>query len=1205
MEGLSVICSGLGEIEIKKKKYDDDDDDGVPITYKKNEFCLDNLKDLQRFLRRDDPQSRDVFNQVCKWNTVAKDLIPIIEYCNDDRELVISAEDDWKLVQLVLTLFRNILAIQDISLQQVAAGSATIFLTLRDKFLELLFHENVMDLMIVLTQHVGGTRGYLSQDKLLLLDIFHYIFLGQEPEFIAKAPQKASKDQDAKESCNHLRSIMEKEETKRRLSRQRKLDRHSQFSGTFFRLAMDGSKTLVKGNPCATSSRDTVQRGPLKRIVWDEQGRLSSSKNILELLHDFVNQFLSVGYHGLMQSIRKDIEKEHHAIQSNDVAIFFQVAQFITAFQYHKLSSKILGVVKWWDVGDEFMWLMSISVNYVTLLKFIWQPKMENDISEVPVNKYADNTLFQGDICGPIAATMNEAMFILVISKWHYAFDGLKETGDYKFLSAAGSLMKNMVCAACLINRISTSLHKHRAIRMLDLVFKVLPEENSKEPQTARVLLYKIFYDQTDQGMTQFLLNLIKSFNNRKQPKSDLADLIEMIHVVLRLMENLQARGTLRVSKKTRKGRKKKIVEKATADFQLRQEDDNVTTEFSNNSKSDGKESIPVFNQSEDLELPEMNKSNTDEPSHQTKDLDIPLITKNDNGAESTQMENKKSTHSLDDMADGTGESSEDDEPAATNEVDFKVSTLVSSFANNTIIQNLCWLLKFYKNNSARTNHYIICMLQRICDDLELSPMIYQLSLLTIFNDILVEQKSSSSKEYANIVSFLTNLIRRMLRKMKSKPLLFVEILFWKTRRDCHYISSESLLHELGNLKKESKNWGSGSARDEGEVDSSREKRGIGRRSIADSLGDDEADFVISQEPDYQKDEDSYVQKLTKKSQRNGENTGETNKSISSSSNSEIGGLENSDDAQNKGKTLELKSLQVSKRKRRLAFDEELDTSMKNLSEKNPTRKRVRAFSKEQEDQIKSLFDQFKDNKRCSHMIASALEADNIFTPAQVSRKIKQLGLRAPQKKGLSKMKKHLIEEDGKDFVENEGEKESDEETLLSVMKRRKNGAKSTIVSEEVTTKVDRKRMPESTPLQDDSDQEILSSVLKKRSKKRISKAQNKIQMTTSVEDIRAGVSKDAVQRDAFSPEEDAGLSDKNTMLDLSDQDDNAKADQVTSTSIGKQVDELLINNADQNLHRQIRDELEDSGDEFEPKALKLMVPRRKSKMVIDFEDDD
>ena len=54
-------------------------------------FQADNLKDLLRFLRRDDPQNRDVFKQVCRWNTVSKDLIPIIEHCQDDRNLVLNA----------------------------------------------------------------------------------------------------------------------------------------------------------------------------------------------------------------------------------------------------------------------------------------------------------------------------------------------------------------------------------------------------------------------------------------------------------------------------------------------------------------------------------------------------------------------------------------------------------------------------------------------------------------------------------------------------------------------------------------------------------------------------------------------------------------------------------------------------------------------------------------------------------------------------------------------------------------------------------------------------------------------------------------------------------------------------------------------------------------------------------------------------------
>lgn len=102
-------------------------------------------------------------------------------------------EDDWKLVQLVLTLFRNLLTIQEISTQQKAGGSATEFLSVRDRFLELLFQENVMDLLLTLSQHVGGSCVYFRQDNFLLLETFHYIFMGQEPELIAKICSENSK----------------------------------------------------------------------------------------------------------------------------------------------------------------------------------------------------------------------------------------------------------------------------------------------------------------------------------------------------------------------------------------------------------------------------------------------------------------------------------------------------------------------------------------------------------------------------------------------------------------------------------------------------------------------------------------------------------------------------------------------------------------------------------------------------------------------------------------------------------------------------------------------------------------------------------------------------------------------------------------------------------------------------------------------------
>ncbi|KAF8413264.1 hypothetical protein HHK36_001240 [Tetracentron sinense] len=1418
LEGLSTICAGLGLVE--------EDEHGARIGYSKSEFCLDNLKDLLRFLRRDDPQTRDVFKQVCKWNTVSKDLIPIIEHCQDDRNLVINAvkvlvfltmpidstsndisqqieylwglkswitrcdtiavivslledplqnlerdtftEDDWKLVQLVLTLFRNILAVQDISLQQKASGSATQFLSLRDRFLEIIFHENVMDLILVLTQHIGGSCGYLRQDNLLLLDTFHYIFLGQEPELIAKASQKGNKVEDVKASLNSLRSIMEEEEEKRRLTKLRNLDRYSQFSGTFTRISMDGSKTLHKGNPGTT--RDIllkphkVQRGQLKRTAWDH-GRLSSSKdNILELLHDFVNQFLSGGYNVLMKSIREDIEKEHHAIQNSDVVVFFQVAQFVTAFQHHK---------------------------------FLISKPMETGTSEAFVNKYADTTLFQGDICGPIAATMNESMFLLVISKWRIAFDSLKETNDHKFLSPAGCLVKNM-------------------IRMLDLVLKKLPGD-SKEPQTARILLYKLFYDQTDQGMTQFLLNLIKSFDSHKQPKSDLADLVEIIHVVVRLMENLQTRGTLRtaalvflavqngytdpgvgikrlgfleVSRKARKARKKKISRDSKETVEKFDEDNgSVQNEISNstcepsidlsmplkkeliNSSSDGKEEnvvVPAERFDEDdVSVQNDIGNSTCKPSidlsmalkkdlinstsdgkeenvvvpDQIADPEIPLPDAGNFGDESMHMDDRRFSHSLDDMVNGTSDSSNDDLAAATDEIDFKASSLVATFANNTIIQNLCWLLKFYKNNSTSTNHYIICMLRRICDDLELSPMLYQLSLLNTFYDILVEQKSSPCKEYANIVSFLTNLVRKMLRKMKSQPLLFVEALFWKTRKECHYISSEALLHELGNLRKEYENWGSASGRDEEEIGSSQGKGGIYKRSIADSLGEDEADFVISHELSYQKEQDPDEAKLQKVLNRTVDSVGEVKESMASVSNSEIDGEDNSDlsNPHNDGHSPEHESKRASKRKKRLVFDDEVEKSVKNLYEKykdnrlcsrliaeslfpsgkvSPvqvsrmlkrlglrvaskkrilhlnvpeqpsgegealdsdatllnlngmddgswpkrsfhTRKRIHAFSKEQEMMVKDLFEEFKDHKRCSYMIANALDADKTFTVAQISRKLKQLGLHIPQQKRPCEAKKHSRDDDPNSLCADKIEEGSDEETLLALKKR--NFSIFPVCLRplfEINVELVPKKKEARASLEKDMDSQFLDeliegelkddealvymaierepwvvkwfyilfydsygtmdgglSVLVKTGRRLLSIALDEKLTTSTVQEMvidqndgATGVPQDVIERGAHSISGEMAPSHvgEDMAVKLKDLNGNSKQEEASSaTSSGKPVGAELLNNIDHVPHQQMHDELEDSEDDVAQITPKTSILRRKLKMVVDLEDDE
>ncbi|XP_076935697.1 uncharacterized protein LOC143602502 [Bidens hawaiensis] len=1244
MEHLSYICGGLVTVE-------EEDEQGNPIAYAPAEYCLDNLKDLVRFLRRDDPESRQVFHQVCKWNIVGKHILIIIQHFHHHTNLLLNAvkvlvfltmpvdpaskdipqqieylwalkslitsshaipvivtllegplqcfqgdlftDDDWKLVQLVVTLFRNILAIQDVTMQQRAAGLASEFILLRDSFLQLLFDENVMDLILVLTQHVGGI---FRQDNLLLLETFYYTYKGQLPELVARAHLDANIKVagEAEATATDLKSIMEQEKAKRRQMMRCNMGARSKFTGTFTRLTMDGSKVLVKGNPC-TDSHDSLLKGhknphaSSKKTVWEGRRMPTTNKNILRLLHDFTDQFLLGGYNVLMQSIREDIEKEHHGIENNDVVVFFYVAEFVMSFQYHKfLSSK---------------------------------PDVNVDKFKSSRNHDADNTLFKGSICGSISKTMNESMFLLVISKWRSAFDGLKETNNYSFLSAAGSLTKTM-------------------INMLDLVLKLSPED-SKEPQTARVLLYKLFYDQTDQGMTYFLFSLIKAFNAHKQPKSDLADLIETIHIVIRLMENLQSRGALRVAKKSRRKRKKKSLTTSkdanNADQVYVQND----TSISGGEKTENV-SMPNYGTAQDLSS---DKNGDDDATHGDNDVihgddDVLVIPDASN----------VNVNADDDY--GSDDSSSDEPRESTNEVDFKASSLVSSLANSTIIQNLCWLLKFYRRNSIRTNRYIITALRRVCEDLELSPMLYQLSLLIIFHTILEEQKSTPCKDYENIVLFLTTLVREMMKKMKNNPLLFVEVLFWKTRKECHYINCEAMINDLGKTR-------NGYRKTEGDLGTSG-GNGWVRKNIADALGDDEADVVIPvwRDDDHSGDDhnEHNAQRTLERSSLSVEEGTDMDDKHPVQKNQEtarkrLKPLVLDDALEQKLKDLyekykefpdcsqrivgelnmEVSPAQVSSKLKEMGFKfpskrRVTDTNASNvhgetmevsLQQPSFVRKRLRVFSEDQEMKIKTLFEQFKDKKKCSQMIASALEGDATFTAAQISRKLRQLGLRLCKQQSGDNMQ--LRDDDDNDASDSDGQ------TLLSLKKRSKK--KQNIVEETLdqpsedsdnivlssayrSKKKQNIVSTEETPdqLSDDSDNIVLSSAF--RNKKKQNKVPTKETSDTNADEVLDD-SDNIVLSLAFR-KGSKRLSVPKAQESRVDSHNNSEPETEAIKTGGGQEESIMTENLDDMQDHEFiddlaGDEMTDFGTNSSPVAFQNAGggTRRKLRMVIDPDDED
>ncbi|TYH41167.1 hypothetical protein ES332_D12G297500v1 [Gossypium tomentosum] len=248
------------------------------------------------------------------------------------------------------------------------------------------------------------------------------------------------------------------------------------------------------------------------------------------------------------------------------------------------------------------------------------------------------------------------------------------------------------------------------------------------------------------------------------------------------------------------------------------------------------------------------------------------------------------------------------------------------------------------------------------------------------------------------------------------------------------------------------------------------------------------------------------------------------------------------------------------------------------------TRKRVSAFSKDQEAMIKDLFEQFKDHKRCSYMIANALDADNKFTAAQVSRKLKQLGLYVPrQKKSEENMR--LRDEELNDLSANEMH-DSDNETLLSFKNRKKDNG-GLFNQEFPGQNMEREAS-------DDADDETLSSVFKK-TRKLPSKSKNeKLAAVATGERYKisgAVVANDVTERDE---------NNQFTEMDVTFHHDSKEG---TSEAVNPSPENIEMESADQQVEEQVEDELADSGDDAV--IVEASIDRRRRRMVIDAEDDD
>ncbi|EFJ21760.1 hypothetical protein SELMODRAFT_416994 [Selaginella moellendorffii] len=329
---------------------------------------------------------------------------------------------------------------------------------------------------------------------------------------------------------------------------------------------------------------------------------------------------------------------------------------------------------------------------------------------------------------------MNEETFQMVVSKWHDYTEAAKSPNDWIPVVAVVSLLKEM-------------------IHILDLVLKKRSNFSNRDVRTARTLTYKVFYDQTERGILNTCCRSIKAFNNYKQPRRYLENMVEITHVALKLMENtIQEDGALRVVQKARNkvSRKKQDDSKDLSD---------AGPESIEASKASLEENNDILRGDQEQAGGDQEQAGGDKEQAQAEPL-------------------------LDDLQD-------DHDNVSTREGTFNVLKCVNTFADSTTVSNYCWLLTFYQSNSPALNYYIVCMLHRICKDCELEPLLYEISILETFETILLDEKLQKLEEYKFLISFINKVVRNFFKKLKSNPWLYVDVLFTRSRESSRDIADD------------------------------------------------------------------------------------------------------------------------------------------------------------------------------------------------------------------------------------------------------------------------------------------------------------------------------------------------------------------------------------------------------------------------------
>ncbi|XP_068033904.1 protein timeless homolog isoform X3 [Anomalospiza imberbis] len=354
----------------------------------------------------------------------------------------------------------------------------------------------------------------------------------------------------------------------------------------------------------------------------------------------------------------------------------------------------------------------------------------------------------------------------------------------------------------------------HLALKAYQELLRTVQEMDRSPEQAVRdssqVIKSNIFYLME---YRELFLTLFRKFDETKQPRSFLRDLVETAHLFLRMLERFcRSRANLVVQSKRvrRKKKKKPQVPEAPAPpsaAELEQLWEGLAPQVQ--ACLEGEAPLPEdmvpFDAASETPVEEQRAEALLRIQECLRDSRVPQALRLLRSArevwpegdvfgsadvgppEETQLLREILVAPLPRRAPAEPEEPEEEEEEdeeeeeqtlQVSEKEFNFLDYLKRFACAPVVRALVLLLRGYARNSARTNHCAARLLHRLARDLHMEPLLFQLSLFALFHRLLSDPAAAAHQELVTLAKFI---LGKFFALAATNKKAFVELLFWKS----------------------------------------------------------------------------------------------------------------------------------------------------------------------------------------------------------------------------------------------------------------------------------------------------------------------------------------------------------------------------------------------------------------------------------------